>query len=93
MRTVLADSGYVSKEKFARADAGGLRLLAPLAKDPAGTAPAPPASLGPWLTATLDPYGRKDKPQGPRNPPPARQPGGQPRQHAQKNEPAAGRSD
>jgi hypothetical protein len=32
---VLADSGYVSEENFARADAGGLRLLAPLAKDPA----------------------------------------------------------
>jgi hypothetical protein len=28
---VLADSGYVSEETFARAD--GLRLLAPLAKD------------------------------------------------------------
>jgi hypothetical protein len=35
LRTVLADSGYVSEENFARADAGGLRLLAPLAKDPA----------------------------------------------------------
>jgi hypothetical protein len=35
LRTVLADSGYVSEETFARADAGGLRLLAPLAKDPA----------------------------------------------------------
>jgi transposase len=34
MRTVLADSGYVSEENFARADTGGLRLLAPLAKDP-----------------------------------------------------------
>jgi len=34
LRTVLADSGYVSEENFARADAGGLRLLAPLAKDP-----------------------------------------------------------
>jgi hypothetical protein len=32
---VLADSGYVSEENFARADADGLRLLAPLAKDPA----------------------------------------------------------
>ena len=28
------DSGYVSEENFARADAAGLRLLAPLAKDP-----------------------------------------------------------
>jgi Transposase DDE domain len=35
LRTVLADSGYVSKENFARADADGLRLLAPVAKDPA----------------------------------------------------------
>jgi transposase len=34
LRTVLADSGYVSEEAFARADASGLRLLAPLAKDP-----------------------------------------------------------
>jgi Transposase DDE domain len=42
LRTVLADSGYVSEETFARADAGRLRLLAPLAKDPgrpAGRAP------------------------------------------------------
>jgi transposase len=35
LRTVLADSGYVSEQNFARADADGLRLLAPLAKDPA----------------------------------------------------------
>ncbi len=35
LRTVLADSGYASEETFARADADGLRLLAPLAKDPA----------------------------------------------------------
>jgi transposase len=35
LRTVLAGSGYVSEENFARANAGGLRLLAPLAKDPA----------------------------------------------------------
>jgi transposase len=34
LRTVLAGSGYVSEENFARADADGLRLLAPLAKDP-----------------------------------------------------------
>ena len=34
LRTVLADSGYASEENFARADADGLRLLAPLAKDP-----------------------------------------------------------
>ena len=31
---MLADAGYVSEETFARADADGLRLLAPLAKDP-----------------------------------------------------------
>jgi len=34
LRTVLADAGYVSEENFARAGANGLRLLAPLAKDP-----------------------------------------------------------
>jgi Transposase DDE domain len=34
LHTVLADSGCVSEENFARAHAGGLRLLAPLAKDP-----------------------------------------------------------
>jgi hypothetical protein len=34
LRTVLADSGYASEETFARADTDGLRLLAPLAKDP-----------------------------------------------------------
>jgi hypothetical protein len=34
LRTVLADSGYVSEENFARADGDGRRLLAPLAKDP-----------------------------------------------------------
>ena len=40
---MLADSGYVSEENFARADADGLRLLAPLAKDPGRTGPARPA--------------------------------------------------
>jgi hypothetical protein len=35
LRTALAGSGYVSEDNFARADTGGLRLLAPLAKDPA----------------------------------------------------------
>jgi hypothetical protein len=35
LHTVLADSGYVSEENFARADQDKLRLLAPLAKDPA----------------------------------------------------------
>ena len=34
LHTVLADSGYVSEDNFARADTDGLRLLAPLAKDP-----------------------------------------------------------
>ena len=34
LRTVLADAGYASEQNFARADTGGLRLLAPLAKDP-----------------------------------------------------------
>jgi hypothetical protein len=34
LRTLLADSGYVTEDNFARADADGLRLLAPLAKDP-----------------------------------------------------------
>ena len=32
---MLADAGYVSEETFARAGTGTLRLLAPLAKDPA----------------------------------------------------------
>jgi Transposase domain (DUF772)/Transposase DDE domain len=35
MHTVLADSGYVSEDNFAGAEADGLRLLAPLGKDPA----------------------------------------------------------
>jgi hypothetical protein len=35
LRTVLADAGYASEQNFALADADGLRLLAPLAKDPA----------------------------------------------------------
>jgi transposase len=34
LRTVLADSGYVTEENFARAEQQQLRLLAPLAKDP-----------------------------------------------------------
>src|ERR1700757_1296885 len=34
LRTVLADSGYVSEDNFPRADQDKLRLLAPLAKDP-----------------------------------------------------------
>ena len=35
LRTVLADSGYVSEGNFARAEADGLRLLVPLGKDSA----------------------------------------------------------
>ena len=35
LRTVLADAGYVSEDNFARADQDKLRLLVPLAKDPA----------------------------------------------------------
>ena len=39
---MLADAGYVSEENFARADTGKLRLLAPLAKDPARPGGRPP---------------------------------------------------
>jgi transposase len=45
LRTVLADSGYVSEENFARADQDKLRLLAPLAKDPARPSGRPAKSL------------------------------------------------
>jgi hypothetical protein len=50
LRTVLADSGYASEETFARAraDACGLRLLAPLAKDPADPASALRNGPGTW---------------------------------------------
>jgi hypothetical protein len=49
LRTVLADSGYVSEENFARADVDGLRLLAPLAKTPpAAAATAPRNEPGIW---------------------------------------------
>jgi hypothetical protein len=41
LRTVLADSGYVSEDNFARADQDRLRLLAPLAKDPDRTTGRP----------------------------------------------------
>jgi hypothetical protein len=34
LRTVLADSGYVTEDNFAHADTDGPRLLAPLANDP-----------------------------------------------------------
>jgi hypothetical protein len=42
LRTVLADSGYVSEENFARADQDKLRLLAPLAKAPDRRRSRPP---------------------------------------------------
>jgi hypothetical protein len=42
LHTVLADSGYVSEENFARAGQDKLRLLAPLAKDPARPGRRPP---------------------------------------------------
>jgi hypothetical protein len=42
LRTVLADSGYVSEQNFARADQDKLRLLAPLAKDPGRHPSRPP---------------------------------------------------
>jgi transposase len=42
LRTVLADSGYVSEENFARADQDKLRLLAPLSKDPDRQRSRPP---------------------------------------------------
>jgi Transposase DDE domain/Transposase domain (DUF772) len=41
LRTVLADSGYVGEENFARADQDKLRLLAQLAKDPDRAASRP----------------------------------------------------
>jgi len=53
LRTVLADSGYVSEENFARADAGKLRLLAPLAKDP-GKDPGRHRDRAPQRTRHLD---------------------------------------
>ncbi len=43
LRTVLADSGYVSEQDFARADADGLRAplaIGAIAARPGGTAPA-----------------------------------------------------
>ena len=45
---MLADSGYVSEENFARADTDGLRLLAPLAKDPGRRAGGRPREPGTW---------------------------------------------
>jgi transposase len=55
LRTVLADSGYASEETFARADADGLRLLAPLAKDP-GKDPGRRRGRAPRRTRHLDQY-------------------------------------
>ena len=55
LRTVLADSGYASEENFARADADGLRLLAPLAKDP-GKDPGRRRGRAPRRTRHLDQY-------------------------------------
>ena len=46
LRTVLAGSGYVSEETFARADQDKLRLLAPLAKDPGRVAAPRPEEPG-----------------------------------------------
>jgi hypothetical protein len=46
LRTVLADSGYVSEENFARADQDSLRLLAPLAKAPDRRRSRPPKRAG-----------------------------------------------
>ena len=51
LRTVLADSGYVSEENFARASQDKLRLLAPLAKDPSR-----PGGRSPKRTRHLDQY-------------------------------------
>jgi len=42
LRTVLADSGYVSEGNFARAGQDKLRLLTPLAKDPGRPGGRPP---------------------------------------------------
>jgi hypothetical protein len=51
LRAVLADSGYVSEENFARADTGRLRLLVPLAKDPGR-----PGGRSPKRARHLDQY-------------------------------------
>jgi hypothetical protein len=47
LRTVLANSGYVSEDNFARADAGGLRRWRRWPKTPAGTAAALPSGPAP----------------------------------------------
>ena len=53
LRTVLADSGYVSEENFARADDDGLRLLALLAKGPGRQRSRPPE--GPGISTSVRP--------------------------------------
>jgi hypothetical protein len=69
LRTVLAGSGYVSEENFARADQDKLRLLAPLAKDPARPGGHAPKEPGTWSSirplaapsgACAIPRGRED---------------------------------
>jgi hypothetical protein len=68
-RTVLADSGYVSEEKFARAGQDKLRLLAPLAKDPRpdgrapcqeGQVPGPVSGPARAVRRLQHPRGRED---------------------------------
>jgi transposase len=67
LRTVLADSGYVSEENFARADQDKLRLLAPLAKDPGrpGGHPAKRARHLDQYPATARAIRRMRHPRGP----------------------------
>jgi hypothetical protein len=48
LRTVLADAGYASEETFTRGEEQKLRLLVPLAKDPASTPPAPRPDSVTW---------------------------------------------
>jgi transposase len=66
LRTVLADSGYVSEENFARADQDKLRLLAPLAKDPGRSSrPAKRARHLDQYPATARAIRRMRHPRGP----------------------------
>jgi hypothetical protein len=67
LRTVLADSGYISEENFARAGNDGLRLLAPLAKDPGrpGGRPAKRARHLDQYPATTRAIRRMRHPRGP----------------------------
>ena len=68
LHTVLADSGYASEDTFARADQDKLRLLAPLAKDPAarrppaqqGQAPGPVSATARAIRRMRHPRGRED---------------------------------